>query len=576
MESCRFLRPCLQANIRSQPCAAYARFFSASRKVLSDQPKVKQTRSHAKSDFERRIELLEGQQGRSREWYPRFDGPPNATIWTKIEVARKTAMRLSPGTTDTKAPVSVSGRVRSVRVASSKLVFVDIERNGHTIQVVFNLGSMHADTANDQAKAAFRKSVRRGDWLTATGYAHKTGSGEPSLAATCLPKLDSPSLHQIPAALEDAETKARKPHVNMLVDPAELQTHIMRGRIEQHIITWLAQKGYNKVNTPILTSGAGGAVAKPFETVATEMSNTKLNLRIAPELWLKRLIVGGMDKVFELGPAFRNEGVDSTHNPEFTMCEFYATFTTIEALMTQTESLLHNMFTFLANLPHEMTSHLPDSIVHRNFSGIQLDPYFPDKFARLPFIPTLEQAMSKPLPDLSPPTAHTDLLNLFEQLELPLPSNQTVPNLLDALSSHYIEPLCTEPTFITEHPAALSPLSKSFTCPTTGQLISARAELFIEGREYANMYEEENSPFEQRRKFEEQLAYRRQVDPGCEAEVDESYLEVLEWGLPPTGGWGMGIDRLVMLFTGRKRIGDVLPFGTLRNVVGLRGRWRGD
>ncbi len=256
------------------------------------------------------------------------------------------------------------------------------------------------------------------------------------------------------------------------------------------------------------------------------------------------------------------------------MCEFYWPFQTLDQLMTTTEDMFHTMFEQLSSLDPLMTSHLPNSIIHRPDANHKPEPSFPKKFNRLPFIPTLEQEMGRPLPDLDLPNSSELLQALFKEKSIPLPVQPTIPTLLDALSAAYIEPLCASPTFITEPPAALSPLAKSFRCPTTGHVVSARAELFVAGAEYANMYEEENSPFEQRRKLEAQLEYRRQVDPDAVADMDESYLEALEWGLPPTGGWGLGVDRLVMLFTGRKRIGDVLPFGTLRNVVGLQKAWR--
>lgn len=392
--------------------------------------------------------------------------------------------------------------------------------------------------------------------------------------------------------LENEETKARRPHVGMLVDSKEVQTLQMRSQIESFLIRWFDEKGFTKVSTPILAAGASGAAARPFVTNATELANTPLKLRIAPELWLKRLVLGGLGKVYELGPAFRNEGeshcgfavsnisdrmaagVDATHNPEFTMCEFYWPFQTLDQLMMSTEAMLHALFEHLSNLDPLMTSRLQDSIVHKHDASSQPQTIFPRQFKRLPFIPTLEQEMGRSLPDLEDPNALESLKQLFKERELALPTHCTVPVLLDALCGTYIEPLCTEPTFITEPPAALSPLAKSFRCSATTQLVSARAELFIAGSEYANMYEEENNPFDQRRKMEEQLRYRREADSDAPAEVDESYLEALEWGLPPTGGWGLGVDRLVMLFTGRKRIGDVLPFGTLRNVVGMQQVWR--
>ncbi|PNS17364.1 Lysine--tRNA ligase, mitochondrial [Sphaceloma murrayae] len=580
MEGCRFLRPCLRASVRGKSCATHARFFAANRRLILDEvessvkPGSKSKKPAAKSDFERRIDLLESRHG-GRDFYPRFEENTPGISSGHIDVVKKLAETLKVNATLRKQTYALSGRVKTIRAASSKLLFIEVERRARSLQVVCNLGSMHQESVTDAKKDTFRKSVRRGDWITVTGYPYKTLSGEPSLLCNDIPKIDSPSLHQVPITLDDAETRARKPHVGMLVDPKEIQTQSMRSRIEEHLITFFIARGFSKVNTPILGPGAGGATAGPFETVASELPDTKLNLRIAPELWLKRLIIGGMDKVFELGPAFRNEGVDSSHNPEFTMCEFYASHVGIDVLTHWTEMMLHDLFKAMAKLRPQLVSHLPDSIVYRSYQNTILEPFFPETFERYPFIPTLQQAMQKTLPDLASSNARQEILSMMTDLNVPVPANQSLPNLLDALSSHFIEPLCQAPSYITEHPAALSPLAKSYTCPRTGQLVSARAELFIAGREYANMYEEENSPFEQRRKFEQQLAYRREVEPDCEAEIDESYLEALEWGLPPTGGWGMGIDRLVMLFTGRKRIGDVLPFGTLRNVVGMRGRWRG-
>lgn len=247
-------------------------------------------------------------------------------------------------------------------------------------------------------------------------------------------------------------------------------------------------------------------------------------------------------------------------------------FADLPHLMSMTEDLLLTLHDKLREMGKEGFEDLTDSVVDFDGSSDRMN-FFKGPFPRLPFIPTLEREMGQELPDLDQPDATQHLLDLFSTLSLPLPAKPTLPRLLDALSAIYLETLCTAPTFITEHPVVLSPLSKSFKCPNTNQQVSARAELFIRGHEYANMYEEENSPFAQRQKFLQQLQYRAVDGEGDgRAEVDESYLEALEWGLPPTGGWGMGMDRLVMLFTGQKRIGDVLPFGTLRNVVGLATR----
>lgn len=259
-------------------------------------------------------------------------------------------------------------------------------------------------------------------------------------------------------------------------------------------------------------------------------------------------------------------GIDATHNPEFTICEFYEPHANLDDLIQRTE----NLFSVLKSTVEQLAEE--NSIVRDN---IKLpDISFEAPFKRLEFIPTIERAINRRLPDLSGPTALDDVVALYKELNTPLPEDPTLPRILDELAALYIEPLCTSPTFITHHPEVMSPLAKSFKDPATGQILSRRVELFIQGREYVNAYEEENSPFEQRRKFEQQLVHR---DPSEKAltdrGVDESYIEALEWGLPPTGGWGCGIDRMVMLFSGTGRIADVQPFGTLRNVVALgKGR----
>jgi lysyl-tRNA synthetase class 2 len=319
---------------------------------------------------------------------------------------------------------------------------------------------------------------------------------------------------------------------------------------------FLLKDNFLEVQTPIISDKAGGAIAKPFTTVATEFSEKTLALRIAPEIWLKRLIIGDMDRVFEIGPAFRNEGLDATHNPEFTTCEFYKAFADLEDLISMTESLFGGIAKMVTELRHHPLKMLPE---------VDMDQ-FNAPFKRIEFVPAVEAGLGQKLPDLSAEDAEEQLISLFKEKELPLPSSTTLPRLLDKLSSIYIEPDCITPTFIMYHPACMAPLAKSFLCPTTKQIVSARAELFVDKRELANMYEEENSPFSQREKFLQQAKWR---DDENRAVLDESYLEALEWGLPPTGGWGCGLDRLVMAFSGAKRISDVLAFGSLRNVVNL-------
>jgi len=363
-------------------------------------------------------------------------------------------------------------------------------------------------------------------------------------------------LHPLPHELEDQETKIRNRHVDLLLHPRGQDIIRLRSHIIKYLRQFLENDEYVEVQTPIIADTAGGAVARPFQTDATEFQHRELALRIAPELWLKRLILGGFDKVFEIGPSFRNEGIDLNHNPEFTTCEFYKTYADLEELIKMTEAI------FLG-LSRVVAAFIETDCRSLSRANIGLSP----PYKRLDFIPAIEAAVGSRLPNLILPDSQSQLLDLFNQHDIPLPTNPTIPLLLDKLSATYLEPQCVAPTWIIYPPECLSPLSKSFLHPDNTQRVAARAELFIDKQEFVNTYEEENAPMEQRRKFEDQLRFQ---EGGPEASLDESYLQALEWGLPPTGGWGCGIDRLCMLFAGTKRIADVLAFGNLRNVVALR------
>lgn len=397
-------------------------------------------------------------------------------------------------------------------------------------------------------------------------------------------------MEQIPEKLTDAKTKMAERHVDMLVNKQVIDVLRLRAEITKYMRDHLHSKRFLEFQTPILAENAGGAVARPFVTQATEYRNKDLALRIAPELWLKRLVVGGVDKVFEIGPAFRNEGIDATHNPEFTICEFYSAYTNLADLIRETEELLHGLAKHAQDLISTQLTALPP---------IDLSQ-FVRPFAQVEFIPGLEQAMGVRLPKLSSENALPELLALLKLAGIAIPGEvpNSLPKLLDRLAAVYLEPMSfAEPLFITNHPACMSPLAKGFLCPQTYQLVSARAELFVGGRELANMYEEENDPEEQKRKLaahrtlvnkpngEIGFAETEQQQPSLaeEAEGDEwetcpldsSYIKALDYGLPPTGGWGCGVERLVMLFSGANRISDCLSFGTLRNVVGLSSEDKG-
>lgn len=347
----------------------------------------------------------------------------------------------------------------------------------------------------------------------------------------------------------------------MLTDPSLIKTIVARSTITSAIQSFLQEHHFVNVQTPILAASAGGAIARSFETKATEFSHRKLALRIAPELWLKRLIVGGLQRVYELGPSFRNEGLDKTHNPEFTTCEFYATNWTLNQLQDFTQRMIQQAASQVAALDGTFRKSIK---LEENIQWRQID-----------FLPAINAALGTELPDLSSTRAREEIGELFREKKLSLPSMPTLPRLLDKLCSIYIEPNCGEATWIVNTPECLSPLAKSFCHPDLpNQRVAARAELFIHGKEVVNCYEEENSPVEQRRKFVGQQESARLTSGEAREsrddeamQVDEDYLQALEWGLPPTGGWGCGIDRLVMLMLGKDKISEVLTFGNLRMVT---------
>ena len=454
----------------------------------------------------------------------------------------------------------IEGRIRSLRTSGSKLAFIVVSQGpNERLQVVLNQRVLQVD------EAEFRKLrllMRRGDVIAVEGYGYRTNSGELSIMATSLPRVLSPCLHHFPVgnrqqeSPQEEDTAVFGKHVQLLAQPESLNVLLARSEIIHRVRTFFRSRDFVEVETPILSASAGGASARPFETSATEFPDRKLALRIAPELWLKRLVLGGMERIFEIGPSFRNEGLDRIHNPEFTTCEFYSTYTSLPQLIDTTQQLLRSVAVGLGE---------------QSFPTLGI---VGSDFPRIDFIPALNTALDLELPNLSSDKAAADLVAIFQQKAVPVPSKTTLPRLLDRLSSVYLEPECHEFTWITGHPECMSPLSKSYTHPTApnSQSVAARAELFVQGREIVNCYEEENSPFEQRRKFKMQQQYATANGDGGKADdevmpIDEGYLKALEWGLPPTGGWGCGIDRLVMLFTGKERIRDVLSFGDLRAVT---------
>ncbi|RYO95561.1 hypothetical protein DL764_007658 [Monosporascus ibericus] len=580
-----FLRPFIFSPLIKRE-TAYTRFFSAACSIskredaratarsgrlhnaaVKAQPKTENGHdaavaelSHSGAD-EGRIQKLKEYNALR---YPRISHHGNRMSIPKFRHTFENVTTLAPASEE----VLLQGRIMSIRASGSKLVFMDISGDFEKVQVMIGLNNV--PVANPEEFKRTLHPLLRGDIVSVTGTAMRTSSGELSLKATTLPSLLSPCVAPLPEKLINEETRILKRHVDLLVNRETADVLRLRSYIIKYLRDFFHERDFTEVQTPLLADYAGGAAARPFLTSATEFPNKELALRIAPELWLKRLVVGGMNKVFEIGPAFRNEGLDTTHNPEFTICEFYSAYSNLQELMAMTESLIGGLL--------EYTKQLRESKLPTLDIAELAEPSEGD-WRQVEFVPALEDALGIKLPNLSDPDAHEQLTKLVEGVSrLPPvePEGASLNRLLDHLASTHLEAdSLTAPLFITHHPACMAPLAKSFACPRTGQLVSARAELFVAGREIANMYEEENDPFEQRRKFEFQVLSRRgsgeERDGGEEgqARVDESYVHALEHGLPPTGGWGCGVDRLVMLLSGAPRIADVLSFGSLRNVVSL-------
>lgn len=453
--------------------------------------------------------------------------------------------------------VILRGRVHAIRRAGSKLFFIELKSEWEQVQGLFNLRKLKGVTLNNFRTVSAH--LQRGHIISVTGKATRTSSGELSIEATHMPDILSPSVLPLPFLLSDEDTRICNRHIDMLVNRKTVDTLRLRSYLIKYMRDFFHERHFLEFQTPILAGAAGGAAAAPFTTATTDSLSKNLAMRIAPELWLKRLVVGGVDKVFELGPSFRNEGIDQTHNPEFTTCEFYNAYANLDDLIHLTEALVCGIAEHCEDLISAKLDSLPPIEVAK----------YRGPFKQLEFIPALKAELNLNFPDLSHPDAFSDLTMLLEAKGI-AHKEHTLAKLLDKLATSYLEPHSRDaPLFITHHPVCMSPLAKSFVCPKTGQQVSARAELFMDEREMANMYEEENDPAVQRQKFVDQARQREDGGVADEILIDEGYVEVLESGLPPTGGWGCGIERLVMQFSGSKRISEVLSFGNLRNVAAI-------
>ncbi|CAK9100990.1 unnamed protein product [Durusdinium trenchii] len=331
------------------------------------------------------------------------------------------------------------------------------------------------------------------------------------------------------------------------------KTFRLRSAVTNFIRRYLQERGFLEVETPMMNTIAGGASAKPFITKHNEL-DMDLYMRIAPELYLKMLVIGGLDRVFEIGRNFRNEGIDLTHNPEFTTCEFYMAYADYEQMMNITEELISSMVLDLTGgYVIQYHPHGPDK------DAVEID--FTPPWPRVSMVEEIEKQTGKALPrSFEADSAREVLDDLVKSLKLECPPPRTAPRLLDKLCGHFIEDRIVNPTFITEHPQVMSPLAKWHR---SKEGLTERFEMFVMGKELCNAYTELNDPEKQLACFQEQALAKSQGDEEAQT-VDEGFVTALEHGLPPTGGCGCGIDRLVMLLADKNNIKEVILFPAMK------------
>ncbi|WP_392392102.1 lysine--tRNA ligase [Youxingia wuxianensis] len=433
--------------------------------------------------------------------------------------------------------VSIAGRMMSRR-GMGKASFIDIADMSGRIQSYVKIDIVGEDSYNDFKKWDI------GDIIGVEGECFRTHKGEISIKAHKIILL-SKSLQPLPEkwhGLKDTELRYRQRYVDLIVNPEVKDTFIKRSKIIRCIRSYLDNLGFLEVETPLLHPIAGGANARPFITHHNTL-DMDMYLRIAPELYLKRLIVGGFDKVYELGRMFRNEGMDTRHNPEFTMIEMYQAYTDYYGMM----DLAENLIRYAAQEVLGTTQIVYD--------GVEMDLSKP--FERL----TMADAVKKfSGVDFNQVKTLEEARALAKEHHIEYEQRHGKGDILNLFFEKYGEEKMIQPTFIMDHPVEISPLTKK---KPSNPEYTERFELFILGREYANAYSELNDPLDQRERFEHQAALKAAGDAEAN-DIDEDFINALEYGMPPTGGMGIGVDRLIMLLTGSASIRDVLLFPTMK------------
>ena len=441
--------------------------------------------------------------------------------------------------------VIVAGRIMAMR-KMGKASFFHIEDSDGRIQVYIK-----KDEVGDSLYNIF-KLLDIVDFIGVNGFVFKTKTKEISVHAKSITVL-AKSIRPLPIvkekdgetfdSFEDKEQRYRNRHLDLIVNPEVKEVFRKRTIITSALRSYLDNEGFLEVETPVLQPLYGGANARPFKTHHNTLDQT-LYLRIADELYLKRLIIGGIDRVYELSKDFRNEGMDRNHNPEFTMLEWYEAYSDYNDQMNRVEDIIR----FAANSIDKMKF---------DWGDVSID--LSKKFDRKPYLDLLKDATGEDLLEAD----IKKLRSVCKENSIEISNKENYGQLLDELMRRLVEPNLTQPVFIIDHPREISPLAKSHR---SGEVkLVERFELFIGGAEFANSFSELNDPLDQRDRLENQAKLREKGDDEAQP-IDDSFIEAMECGMPPTGGVGLGVDRLVMLLTNNRSIRDVLLFPAMRNI----------
>ena len=402
--------------------------------------------------------------------------------------------------------------------------------------------------------------LRRGDIVGVVGNPGRTKKGELSIIPSEIVLL-APCLHMLPHlhyGIKDKETRYRQRYLDLIINSDVRRKFQVRAQVTSYIRRFFDQMCFLEIETPMMNMIPGGATARPFETFHNEL-DMKLYMRIAPELYLKMLVVGGMNRVFEIGKQFRNEGIDMTHNPEFTTCEFYWAYADYNDLMEMTEDMLSKMVYSIHGT--YKIQYNPDGPENKD-NVIEID--FTPPFKRMPMMKSLEKILKlRDMPkntELGTEEARIYFDKLCKEKGVECSNPRTTARLIDKLVGEYLESQCKDPCFITDTPTIMSPLAKWHRSEPG---LSERFELFCNYHEVINAYTELNCPKTQLAAFMGQAAAKDAGD--LEAQhVDQGYVTALEYGLPPTAGWGMGVDRITMLLTNSNNIKEVMLFPAMK------------